>query len=34
LLDTRSLYLNGDWDEFMSYRIETEQAQLYGQMAV
>jgi len=34
LLDTRSLYLNGDWDEFMTYRIETEQAQLYGQMAV
>jgi hypothetical protein len=34
LLDTRSAYLNGDWDEFMSYRIETEQAQLYGQMAV
>jgi hypothetical protein len=34
LLDTRSVYLNGDWDEFMNYRIETEQAQLYGQMAV
>jgi hypothetical protein len=34
LLDTRSVYLNGDWGEFMSYRIETEQAQLYGQMAV
>lgn len=34
MLDTRSIYLNGTWDEFMSYRIKIEQAQLYGQIAM
>jgi hypothetical protein len=34
LLDTRSIYLNGNWDEFMNCRIKTEQTQLYGQIAM
>ena len=34
LLDTRSIYLNGNWEEFMNCRIATEQAQLYGQIAM
>lgn len=34
MLDTRSIYLNGNWDAFMNYRIESEQAQLYGQIAM
>ncbi len=28
-LDVRSTYLNGDWDEFMAYRIEKETERLY-----
>jgi hypothetical protein len=34
LLHTRALYLNGDWQDFMNHRIETEQNELYGQLAV
>jgi hypothetical protein len=34
LLDTRSIYLNGNWTEFMNCRIAIEQAQLYGQIAM
>jgi hypothetical protein len=33
MLHLRSIYLNGDWDEFIDYRIQAEQAGLYGQMA-
>lgn len=29
MLDVRSTYLNGDWDTFMSYRIESETQRLY-----
>lgn len=33
MLHLRAIYLNGDWDEFIDYRIEAEQTELYGQMA-
>lgn len=33
MLHLRTIYLNGDWDEFIAYRIATEQATLYGQKA-
>ena len=33
MLHTRSLYLNGQWDELQEYRIQTEQATLYGKHA-
>jgi hypothetical protein len=33
MLDTRAIYINGDWDAFISYRIKTEQAEPYGQLA-
>jgi hypothetical protein len=33
LLHLRAIYLNGHWDEFVNYRIETEQAALYGRCA-
>jgi hypothetical protein len=33
MLDLRATYLNGDWDTFIAYRIESEQAQLYGKPA-
>jgi hypothetical protein len=33
MLHLRSIYLNGDWDEFIDYRIQAEQEALYGQMA-
>jgi hypothetical protein len=33
MLHLRSIYLNGDWDEFIDYRIQAEQEELYGQMA-
>jgi hypothetical protein len=29
MLDLRSTYINGDWDEYQSYRIERETARLY-----
>src|SRR5207237_815744 len=29
MLDVRSIYLNGDWDDFMTYRIEKETQRLY-----
>lgn len=29
ILDLRAVYLNGDWEEFQQYRIETERAKLY-----
>ena len=30
MLHLRAIYLNGDWDDFVTYRIQTEQSQLYG----
>ena len=33
MLYLRSIYLNGDWDKFIDYRIQAEQEELYGQMA-
>lgn len=33
MLELRSAYLNGDWDEFFEYRIQHEQETLYGQAA-
>jgi hypothetical protein len=33
MLELRSLYLNGDWQAFMNYRIKCEQEELYGQAA-
>ena len=33
MLDTRAIYLNGDWKAFLQYRIAKEQTRLYGQMA-
>jgi hypothetical protein len=33
MLHVRSLYLNDQWDEFVSYRIEAEQDRLYGRNA-
>jgi len=33
MLQTRALYLNGDWDSFCEYWIETEQTELYGRVA-
>lgn len=33
MLDTRALYLNGDWHAFLNHRIAREQSKLYGQIA-
>lgn len=33
MLHLRGIYLNGDWDDFVAFRIETEQRQLYGNTA-
>ncbi len=33
MLHTRALYLNGQWDAFLEYRIQTEQAALYRRSA-
>ena len=33
MLHTRSLYLNGQWDEFLEYRVQTEQTTQYGKRA-
>jgi len=33
VLSLRALYLNDQWDDFVEYRIHTEQACLYGQAA-
>ena len=30
MLHLRAIYLNGEWDYFVNYRIETEQDTLYG----
>ena len=30
MLHLRAIYLNGEWDQFVNYRIEEEQAALYG----
>jgi hypothetical protein len=30
MLNTRAIYLNGQWDDFLEYRIQTEQTALYG----
>ncbi len=29
MLWTRALYLNGEWDDFVKFRIQREQEQLY-----
>jgi hypothetical protein len=33
MLHTRAIYLNGQWDDFLAYRIQTEQTALYGKTA-
>jgi hypothetical protein len=33
MLDLRATYINGDWDAFIEYRIQREQAELYAQQA-
>jgi hypothetical protein len=33
MLHLRAIYLNGDWNDFVNYRIETEQAALYRRSA-
>ena len=33
MLHLRAIYLNGDWTSYLKYRIETEQAALYGHTA-
>ena len=33
MLHVRALHLNDEWDEFLEYRIEQEQARLYGGVA-
>jgi len=33
MLHLRSIYLNGDWQDFDEHRIQTEQTTLYGQAA-
>jgi hypothetical protein len=33
MLHTRALYLNGQWEEFLAFRVEQEQAQLYQRHA-
>lgn len=33
MLHLRAIYLNGDWQQFVEYRIETEQEALYGRSA-
>jgi hypothetical protein len=34
MLHLRAIYLNGEWDQFVSYRIQNEQATLYGRGTV
>ena len=33
MLHVRALYLNGQWEEFLEYRIEQEQTRLYRSVA-
>jgi hypothetical protein len=33
MLHIRTIYLNGDWDEFIEHRIQAEQKALHGKMA-
>jgi len=33
MLHLRTIYLNGDWDTFIDYRIQAEQTALYGKRA-
>jgi hypothetical protein len=33
MLHPRAIYLNGDWDAYLKYHIEREQAALYGKAA-
>jgi|694.fasta_scaffold148107_3 hypothetical protein len=33
MLHLRAVYLNGRWDEFIEYHVETEQDRLYGKAA-
>jgi hypothetical protein len=31
MLSLRAIYLNGQWSDFIAYRIASEQASLYGE---
>ncbi len=31
MLSLRAIYLNGQWDDFIAYRVVREQASLYGE---
>lgn len=33
MLHLRAIYLNGDWDDYLDFYIQTEQARLYGKAA-
>jgi hypothetical protein len=33
MLSLRAIYLNGQWEDFIAYRIAQEQASLYGENA-
>jgi hypothetical protein len=33
MLHLRAIYLNGQWNDFVNYRIQTEQATLYRRPA-
>lgn len=33
MLDLRAMHINGDWDDFVEHRIQSEQSRLYGQEA-
>jgi hypothetical protein len=33
MLNTRSAFINGEWDELIEFRIQSEQEELYGQTA-
>ena len=33
MLNTRSAYINGEWDEAFEYYIQQQQTRLYGQAA-
>jgi hypothetical protein len=33
MLDTRAIFINGQWDDFITYRIEAEQSRVYRQAA-
>jgi hypothetical protein len=33
MLHVRALYLNGQWNDYLEFRVEQEQARLYKQVA-